>query len=136
MKLLEINVKCKACGKDLILDKEHHRIVRENMKAGGLSFNVVMEPQLYDAFDCDICGCQTVIGERKREVVNLIVNESGTKEDMAEDEDPKDGANSSPEDGKDLGPDCEGNCNPCNGCVYDDYDREDILKKIAEAGEE
>ena len=118
MKLLEINVKCKACGKDLILDKEHHRVVRENRKVGGLSFDAIMEPQLYDAFDCDICGCQTIIGERKRELVNLIINESDTKEDMVEDEDTKDGANSS-----------------SDGYAYD-YEREDILKKIREAGEE
>ena len=118
MKLLDITVKCKACGKDLVLDKEHHRVVRENTRIGGLDFNVVMEPQLYDAFDCDICGCQTIIGERKREA-DLIVTESDTEEeDMVEDEDPKDGANSSP-DGYDY-----------------DYEREDILKKIVEAGEE
>lgn len=115
IKLLEITVKCKACGKELVLDKEHHRIVRENTKAGGLSFNVIMEPQLYDAFDCDVCGCQTIVGERKREA-NLIATElTESCEDMAEEEDPKDGANSSPEP---------------------DYEREDILKKIAEAGEE
>ncbi len=118
MKLLEITVKCKACGKDLILDKEHHRVVRENTRVGGLSFNVIMEPQLYDAFDCDVCGCQIIIGERKRNATLSAIDSDIIEEDMAEDEDPKDGANSSPD-----------------GYAYD-YEREDILKKIAEAGEE
>lgn len=118
IKLLEITVKCKACGKDLMLDKEHHRVVRENRKVGGLGFDIIMEPQLYDAFDCDVCGCQTIVGERKRETF-LILTESGiVEEDIVEDENPKDGANSS-SDGYDY-----------------DYEREDILKKIREAGEE
>lgn len=39
---------------------------------------------------------------------------------------------------KEMGPDCEHSCYPCNGCVTDHInkdDLDDIQKKIKEAGE-
>ena len=103
---------CEACGKALILDKEHHKVVR-NVTVTGLAvgFGKNQEPQYWDAFDCEYCGCQTVIGERKREVCEVKFEE--VEEDTTEDEEPQDGQISSPEDD----------------------DTKDILKKIEEAGE-
>lgn len=40
---------------------------------------------------------------------------------------------------KDFGPDCEGNCYPCTGCInknINEDDLKDIQKKIKEAGED
>lgn len=103
---------CEACGKALILDKEHHKVVR-NVTAVGLAvgFGRNQEPQFWDAFDCEYCGCQTVIGERKREVCEVKFEE--VEEDTTEESEPQDGQISSPEDD----------------------DTKDILKKIEEAGE-
>ena len=115
-------MKCIVCGNDVILDLEHHKVVRDNTTVGLASnFGSKEEPQLYDAFDCPTCGCQIIIGERKREVaeVHFIDTEEdiedNDEESMAEESKPDNGANSSPEP---------------------DYEREDILKKIKEAGEE
>lgn len=107
---------CEVCGKALILDKEHHKVVR-NVTAVGLAvgFGRNQEPQYWDAFDCEYCGCQTIIGERKREVNE--VNFEDTKEDIKVESEPQDGQISSPEDG-DI-----------------DDDLADIKKKIEEAGE-
>ena len=103
---------CEACGEALILDKEHHKIVR-NITAIGLNlgFNKTQEPQLWDAFDCEYCGCQTIIGERKRDAYqgeNILPDK-----DTIEDKVPRYGQISGPEDD----------------------DTKDILKKIEEAGE-
>ena len=103
---------CEACGKALILDKEHHKVVRNTTEVGlGSTFGRKDEPIYYDAFDCEYCGCQTVIGERKREVYEVKFED--TKEDIKVESEPQDGQISSPEDD----------------------DTKDILKKIEEAGE-
>ena len=107
---------CGACGKALVLDKEHHKVVRNTKEIGlGVAFNSSKEPTQYDAFDCEYCGCQIIIGERKREVDEVKFEE--VEEDTTEDEEPQDGQISSPED--DVNSD----------------DLADIQKKIEEAGE-
>ena len=103
---------CEACGKVLILDKEHHRIVRNETVTGlAVGFSKTQEPRLWDAFDCEYCGCQTIVGERKREVYEVKFEE--VEEDTTEELEPQDGQISSPEDD----------------------DIADIKKKIEEAGE-
>lgn len=103
---------CEACGKQLILDKEHHKVVR-NVTVVGLAvgFGRNQEPQFWDAFDCEYCGCQTIVGERKSEVLGVKFED--TEEDIKVESEPQDGQISSPEDD----------------------DTKDILKKIDEAGE-
>ena len=102
---------CEACGKVLILDKEHHKVVRDDTETGLCTIGRNNEPIQYDAFDCEYCGCQTIIGERKREVCEVKFEE--VEEDTTEESEPQDGQISSPEDD----------------------DTKDILKKIEEAGE-
>lgn len=116
---------CEACGKALILDKKHHRVVRNITEVGlGTAFGRKEEPIQYDAFDCEYCGCQTIIGERKREEHEVKFEE--VEEDTTEDEEPQDKQISSPEDGEDF------------FGIYDDCEKDDladIKKKIEEAGE-
>lgn len=103
---------CKACGKALILDKEHHKVVRDETTTGlPVAFREKQEAKYYDAFDCEYCGCQTIVGERKREVCEVKFED--TEEDIKVESEPRDGQISSPEDD----------------------DTKDILKKIEEAGE-
>lgn len=103
---------CEACGKALILDKEHHKVVRNTTEVGlAVGFGKKQEPQLWDAFDCEYCGCQTIVGERKREVLGVKFED--TEEDIKVESEPQDGQISSSEDD----------------------DTKDILKKIEEAGE-
>lgn len=107
---------CEACGKALILDKEHHKVVRNTTEKGlGTAFSVIEEPIQYDAFDCEYCGCQTIIGERKREIYEVKFED--TEEDIKVESEPQDGQISSPEDG------------------INEDDLADIKKKIEEAGE-
>lgn len=104
-------MKCTICNFEFELNKDIHYVVRENDITGISNICSHKETQLYDAVDCPNCGCQNLLGERLRPVKVVEVDEP--IEDEAEDEEPQDVSNSSPED----------------------YDREDILKKIAEAGE-
>lgn len=41
-----------------------------------MAFNK-MEPTLYDAFDCPICGCQYIANERKRVFSKGDKNDTG-----------------------------------------------------------
>lgn len=109
---MEMNRVCEACGMALVLDKKYHKVVRDTTEIGlGTTFGRKDEPIYYDAFDCKHCGCQTIIGERKREVNEVKFED--TEEDIKVESEPQDGQISSPEDD----------------------DTKDILKKIEEAGE-
>lgn len=102
---------CEGCGRLLMLDKEHHKVVRDDVETGLCTIGRSNEPIQYDAFDCDFCGCQNIVGERKRDVYqgeNVL-----SDKDTTEESEPQDGQISSPED--------------------DDIN--DIKKKIEEAGE-
>ena len=78
-------MKCKICGAQLHLTLEDHYIVRDPGKAGAFAtLSSYNEPELYDACDCPVCGCQHVYQERKR-IANLI-DIGVDKEAMAEDE--------------------------------------------------
>lgn len=108
---MEIVRTCEACGRALTLDKKYHKIVRNETILGFTAFKERQEPKYYDAFNCKYCGCQTVIGERKREVHEAEFKD--IKEDIKIESEPQDGQISSPEDD----------------------DTKDILKKIEEAGD-
>lgn len=56
---------CKVCGYVFELTKKRHYIAREKTEMFLIASNK-MEPTLYDAFDCPICGCQYIANERKR----------------------------------------------------------------------
>lgn len=127
---------CEICGHEFELTKDNHYIVRDNETTGIVTVGRHDEVQMYDAVDCPNCGCQIILCKRLRPFTEIIIDES--IEDEAKESEPQDGQISSPEGGEDLGPDCEGNCNPCNGYVYDDCEKDDladIKKKIEEAGE-
>lgn len=63
-------VECKVCGNKFIPKKENKYVVKDRLLSGGvqgaLSGNA--EPKQYDAFDCDVCGCQIIAKERLKEV--------------------------------------------------------------------
>lgn len=50
-------VGCKSCGHVFELTKQRHYIAREKTEMFLIASNK-MEPTLYDAFDCPICGYQ------------------------------------------------------------------------------
>lgn len=58
-------LKCNVCGEEFNPTLERHYIVRD-CETYGLILGPKEEPILYDAFDCPKCGCQIIIGERKR----------------------------------------------------------------------
>lgn len=59
---------CAVCGAEMDLTAARHYVVRDGTTAGLASALSSAEPVLYDAFDCPQCGCQNVMGERKREL--------------------------------------------------------------------
>ncbi|EOS79610.1 hypothetical protein C817_02585, partial [Dorea sp. 5-2] len=66
-------VECKVCGNKFIPKKENKYVVKDRLLSGGvqgaLSGNA--EPKQYDAFDCNVCGCQIVAKERLKEVQQM-----------------------------------------------------------------
>lgn len=72
-------LKCEICGTVFPPIKDNHYISRDNGKKGfvaGLSSND--EEQLYDSFDCPICGCQLIAQGRKREFNRKNISEKGS----------------------------------------------------------
>lgn len=59
-------LKCKTCGTRFDATKDNHYIVRANSKTGLTALiSENYETQLYDAFECPVCGCQVITQERK-----------------------------------------------------------------------
>ena len=72
---------CEICGSEFypVVIGNNHYIVRDSVKTGlGVAFSSTEEYKLYDAFDCPVCKCQNIIGERKRsnDVFNAEEKES------------------------------------------------------------
>ena len=64
-------IECKVCGNKIVPKKENKYVVKDRVSMGGLNnafSGQYSEPKLYDAFDCDICGCQMVAKERLKDV--------------------------------------------------------------------
>ena len=63
---------CKVCGKPFMLDKSNHYISIDNEVTGISNAIRKEEVNLYDTFDCPHCGCQNVVGERKRRYIQSL----------------------------------------------------------------
>ena len=60
-------IKCRVCGFEWTPTKEDHYIAREDKMATIFSKNPG-ETELYDAWDCPVCGAQFAVEGRKRTV--------------------------------------------------------------------
>jgi hypothetical protein len=69
---------CKSCSRSFPMIVENHYIAIDSEKTG-FSAIVGGESNLYDAFDCPYCGCQNVIGTRKRVLVDNTATVTVTK---------------------------------------------------------
>lgn len=58
-------IKCRVCGFEWTPTKEDHYIAREDKMATIFSKNPG-ETELYDAWDCPVCGAQFAVEGRKR----------------------------------------------------------------------
>lgn len=69
-------LECKVCGCKFNAIIEKHYIARDNGKTGlAVAFGSTNEENLYDAFDCPMCGCQVVTKERKRNYTPYVETE-------------------------------------------------------------
>lgn len=57
---------CKVCGAELTLTKRNCYISRDEVKTGLSTIAGGLEETIYDTFDCQECGCQNIMQERKR----------------------------------------------------------------------
>lgn len=62
-------LKCKICECEFAPEKKDHYVSREEVKVGLSNLAGGMEEKLYDTFDCPQCGCQNVVGNRKRSLL-------------------------------------------------------------------
>lgn len=80
-------MKCKVCENELLLNLDFHYIARDEEieRTGllGIAGKSEKESKLYDAFDCPFCGCQNIVGDRKRDFVPYV---PGVIEELEEDE--------------------------------------------------
>lgn len=83
---------CKICGFEFTPDiiGKNHYIARDNIKSGlaitlssteEYKLSSKEEYKLYDAFDCPVCKCQNIIGERKRSNNVFDVEEKESNEE-------------------------------------------------------
>lgn len=73
---------CNICNTRFRANSEDHYIARDNCKHGLAKAFDYIEESLYDAFDCPTCGCQIIVNERKRVLVDdLKINEIEGDED-------------------------------------------------------
>ena len=78
-------LKCKVCESGLVPHVDGHYIARDNGESGVATLIKSPEGNLYDAFDCPVCGCQIIAQERKRVYVqpNAVTDDD---DDIEEDE--------------------------------------------------
>lgn len=76
-------LKCKICDCEFIPEKKEHYVSRDEVKVGLSNLAGGMEAKIYDTFDCPQCGCQNVVGERKR---SLYMGENIKEEETEESE--------------------------------------------------
>lgn len=61
---------CEVCGSKIIPSKSHRYTAKGRISTGGINnaiTGVFTEPELYDAYDCPVCGCQFIAGKRFEE---------------------------------------------------------------------
>ena len=78
-------LKCKICECEFVPEKKEHYISRDEVKVGFSSLAGGMKGKFYDTFDCPQCGCQNVVGDRKRELYmgeNIKEETKESKEDI------------------------------------------------------
>ena len=64
------NIKtCPVCEAKIKLDTDSHYIARDDTGTGFAMLAGGQEPQLWDAVDCPECGCQVILGKRKRPIL-------------------------------------------------------------------
>ena len=61
-------MKCKICGAELKLTINGHYVTRDEEQVGLANLVKKTEVKIYDTFDCQYCGCQNIMQERKREL--------------------------------------------------------------------
>lgn len=61
-------LECKVCGSKFAPDREQVYTAREYISRGGINEVIagMKEPEVYDCYDCPVCGCQIVVQERLR----------------------------------------------------------------------
>lgn len=67
-------IECKVCGNKFIPRKENKYVVKDRLATGGINSafgGQYSEPEQYDAFDCDVCGCQLIAKERLTQIDNV-----------------------------------------------------------------
>lgn len=69
-------LRCKVCGHEFDATKENHYISRDEVKYGFSALAGGNEGKIFDTFDCINCGCQIIVGERKR-IFTLSINGGG-----------------------------------------------------------
>ncbi len=58
---------CGVCGSEIIPNKDSRYTVRDRLCTGGIGNALggsYTEPKEFDAFDCKVCGCQSLAKER------------------------------------------------------------------------
>ena len=66
-------LKCKICGFDYSPMINEHYVSRDNSESGIATAIKKTEGNLYDTFDCPVCGCQMIAQERKRVYNETII---------------------------------------------------------------
>lgn len=74
-------LKCKICECEFVPDKKEHYISRDEVKVGLSNLAGGIEAKIYDTFDCPQCGCQNIMGERKRSICGENVKEEIEEEE-------------------------------------------------------
>lgn len=77
-------MKCKICGAELKLTINGHYVTRDEEQVGLANLVKKTEVKIYDTFDCQYCGCQNIMQERKRELeleINLPTSEELKEQD-------------------------------------------------------
>lgn len=80
-------IKCKVCGCEFTPVIDKHYIARDNDESGLSTVIKHIEGNLYDTFDCPACGCQIVVQERKRSLIDVstLEEEADISEEEADD---------------------------------------------------
>lgn len=60
---------CKICESTFIPTIDKHYTSKDNGESGLSTVFKHVEGNLYDTFDCPVCGCQMIAQERKRKYV-------------------------------------------------------------------
>ena len=71
-KMEKVNkIKCNVCGKEFYPEKEKRYTSMENRTVGGVNDALSgrnEKPEIYDTFDCPVCGCKIIVNKRNRQI--------------------------------------------------------------------